>query len=342
MVARQFGSAAALASVVQALQAEARTDCLILGLGHAAGAWAGAGIAAQTVSSFAEALPYLLHAHPSLLVTGTSFNAQEDGHFWRWAKEQGIPSLAFVDHWVNYCQRFSSAPDRPFDCLPEHIAVLDDSMAARLVAVGCPADRVVVLGHPAWDDLVQRRGRCDVTLQARLAGDRVLVLFASEPIARFYGKGLGYTEGDALSLLLAALETVGEDRKESYVVAVKPHPTEDRFALTDRIGMAGGRVAARLVEGDRRDLISASTLVVGMNSLLLHEATIMGKPVIALQPGRLGPYDWVDHQPGILLATDWVQAISALHRALVGDTPVVPAPRPVIPEWIRVIDALIG
>ncbi len=342
VVARQAGSATAFAPVVRALQEEVNVTCLVLGLEYASRAFATAGTVAQTVTSFAEALPYLVVAQPTVLITGTSFNAVGDGEFWHWAREMGIPSIAFVDNWTNYRERFSSTPSRPFDCLPEHIAVVDALMASRLIAAGCPKERVTIIGHPGWDDLIRRRGHRATELRYALAGDSTLILFVSEPLAQFYGDKLGYTEGKALRLLFDALETLGESRNESYTVAVKPHPVEDSAALTHLLGMASSRVRARLVTGDRLDLVSASDLVVGMNSLLLHEAALMGRPVVALQPGRRQPSDLVDHHPGILLATNPAQAITAITQALIGIASLISAPEPVIPQWIGMIQGIGG
>ncbi|CAK0743378.1 hypothetical protein CCP3SC5AM1_1170004 [Gammaproteobacteria bacterium] len=343
-VARQPGSAAALAPVVRALQKETEIPCLVLGLDHAISAWSTAGITAQAVASFHEARCHLTAIWPALLLTGTSFNAADDGLFWSWAWEQGIPSIAFVDHWTNYRKRFSSTPDRHFDCMPEQIAVIDDRMARRLVDAGCPEQRIIMLGHPGWDDLVARRDDHTPKLRQELAGDRILILFVSEPFARFYGpKGtyssLGYTEVDALNLLFNVLETVGENLGETYTVIIKPHPRENSMDLTNLVMMASGyqRVQARLVDGDRLELVAAAKVVTGMSSLLLYEAALMGRPVVALQPGRIAPSDLVDHYPGILLATEHGQAISALTHALTGEISSIPAPKPVIPQWIKTI-----
>ena len=352
VMARQAGSAAALAPVVRALETTAGITCLVFGLEHAARTWAAAGIPAQTVGSFAEALPYLAtipSARPSVaLVTGTSFNAVGDQHFWTWDSAQGIPSLAFVDNWTNYCQRFSSVgmsvgtatgtdrSDCRCDCLPTRIAVIDTLMAMRLIEAGCPQERVVITGHPGWDPIIQRRGECAPTLQRTLAGERILVLFVSEPLAQYYGNALGYTEVEALRLLCDVLTTRGDQHNEWYTVAVKPHPVQEGTTLAPLVGDAR-RVHVCLVAGDRLDLVAASRIVVGMNSLLLYEAALMGKPVVALQPGRRGPSDLVDYHPGILLATDSAQAIAAIAQALTGDHPVMPAPKPAIPQWLQMI-----
>jgi len=340
VIARQPGSAAALAPVVLALRKEAGVSCLVLGLDHAPQSWAISGIVAQAVASFTEALPYLAAVQPAMLLTGTSFDAVGDGQFWNWAREQGIPSIAFVDHWTNYRQRFSSTPARPFDCLPERVAVIDSLMANRLIEAGCPEKHIIVTGHPGWDCLIQRRSHHATELCRKLAGDSILVLFASEPLARFYGSkgscnGFGYTERDALTLLINALETIADNQGEAYTVAVKPHPLEDSVAFTDLLTAASGRVRVVLVKGDRIELVTAAKVVTGMSSLLLYEAALMGQPVVALQPERIGPSDLVDYHPGILLATNHRQAVFSLTRALAGEVPVISAPEPVIPLWLE-------
>lgn len=345
IVARQPGSATALAPLIHSLRDNTEIACLVLGLEHAIHAWNSMGITAQAVNSFTDALSHLVRAHPSLLLTGTSFNAVDDGHFWNWAREQSIPSIAFVDHWTNYRQRFSSAPDCPYDCLPEYIAVIDTLMAQRLIEMDCPKQRILVMGHPGWDDLIRWHHHDNLGLRRELAGDSVLILFVSEPLARFYGtKGtknsLGYTEKDALALLFDVLDMVGKNRGETYTVAIKPHPLDNTPSVPIMIP-SGKRIRACLVEFDRLELVAAAEVVIGMNSLLLYEAALMGKPVVALQPDRIYPSDLVDHHPGILLATDYIQAVAALTRALAREIPSIPRQEPVIPQWIKMITHLL-
>ena len=74
--------------------------------------------------------------------------AEDDGAYWRWAREREIPSLAYVDSWVNYAERFGG-----FRHLPDEIAVIDEPAREGLVSLGAPPDRVHLVGNPAFDAL---------------------------------------------------------------------------------------------------------------------------------------------------------------------------------------------
>ena len=67
------------------------------------------------------------------------------------ARKAGVRSVSVLDSWVNYRVRFL---DRHGEfVLPDAIAVMDESARAEMVGEGFPSDRVVVTGHPGFDEL---------------------------------------------------------------------------------------------------------------------------------------------------------------------------------------------
>src|SRR5439155_26814133 len=101
------------------------------------------------------------------------------------ARTLAIPSIAVLDSWVNYAQRF---PVRP-DC----IAVMDEHAKADLIAEGFDARALVVTGQPATDDLCAFSRAFDDDQRRqwrnRLGAERdgLLVLFVSQPFLAMYG-----------------------------------------------------------------------------------------------------------------------------------------------------------
>lgn len=326
-IARQAGSAAAFIPLIKELSADnSKIYLTLFALEQAAAIWLHAGLNPRSVINFAAALDDLIAFGPELLITGTSFAAREDYQFWSWAQSRGIPALAFIDHWVNYPQRFSSTPDSPFDCLPDWLAVIDQRMYQELCAAGAPEARIIILGHPGWDGLSAGRGQRNFILKKQLAGERILILFISEPIADFYGASWGYTEIDALFLLRNALAEL--DGK--YTIVIKPHPRQDqkKIILPDDID----KVQVRISSADKIELLAAADVITGINSMLLHEATLLGRAVIALRPGQIAA---LADLPGWIIATNLQETTAALIRVMCGEIEPPPVPQPALPRWLN-------
>ena len=137
----------------------------------------------------------LRRERPDALLTGTSMQPEDDAAWWEAARRVGTPSLALLDHWCNYSERFSASA--PFDCMPDVIGVMDDAGARELIDAGCSETRVWVTGQPHFDEFAhspESRDRESVRRELGVPPDGALMVFASEPQERFYGNALGYTE----------------------------------------------------------------------------------------------------------------------------------------------------
>jgi len=153
----------------------------------------------------------------------------------------------------------------------------------------------VITGQPALDDLALYRQRN--TAEHRLAlrealgisPSERLLLFASQPIAEVFGSDpgrpsyLGYTEHTVLNALVPALETIAKRDALKMTMLIRPHPREQKRDLESwRSDYLRILVSA---DGDGRELAMASDLVMGMTSMLLLEACLLGCLIASLQPG---------------------------------------------------------
>jgi hypothetical protein len=324
VVARQAGSANALRPVVEALSARGRA-VKVLALGPAYEALKDGEVYATRVESFRDAESVLdAVPDPGFMLTGTSLAVADDALFWCWARRRSVPTLAFVDHWVNYWQRFTTdaCGGAKYDAVPDKIAVIDRVARDAMIASGCPEHLLLVTGNPAFDCLRSLRGVPRDETRARLAPSSALVLFVSEPHSVNYPTGspraLGFTEGEVLSLTLAALEEIGSARGEKFTVAIKLHPTEAPEAVGEVLGrvLSYTHVSAAVIDEQRYEVVAASDVVVGMTSLLLYEAALMGRSVVSIQPNRLQRNDMTDFCPGIEVVTGTAGVRSALEVAL--------------------------
>ncbi|KAF0180018.1 MAG: hypothetical protein FD161_1031 [Limisphaerales bacterium] len=117
----------------------------------------------------------------------------------------------------------------------------------------------------------------------------LLLLFASQPISQMAdGASWGFDEHLVLSDIIAALDATLRGQGQQAVLLVKRHPREmSELTLPKTAALSTHVVDDSL--GDYRELVAASDFVLGMNSNLLLEACLLGKPVVSYQPGLLRP-----------------------------------------------------
>jgi hypothetical protein len=230
-----------------------------------------------------------------ILLSATSDNGVNlEKPFIAAAHRLGIPSLAVLDHWMNYRLRFANEKGE-LVFLPDRIAIMDEQAREEMVAEGVDAGRLVVTGQPAFDELTSLRRSAlakerQATRQVLGVGDEErMVLFASEPISTMCGTEPsqplypGYTEQTVLRDLAAALGRLARQRPERIVLVVRPHPLDKPENLHCEVERP-----LRLVVDNRgkgRDVVLAADLVVGMTTLLLVEACLLGCVVLSVQPG---------------------------------------------------------
>ena len=248
------------------------------------------------------------------------------------ARKADIRSVSVLDSWVNYRVRFLNR--RGEFVLPDAIAVMDESARAEMVGEGFPSERLAVTGHPGFDELERFCSlEAQTTARAKVAkalnailplpagegwgeGDRppnaeganlqpLLFLFASQPISQMAdGASWGFDEHLVLADFIAALDGVLRDHHQKAVLLVKRHPRETGALILP----SATSLTIHIVDdslGDYRELVTASDFVLGMNSNLLLEACLLGKPVVSYQPGLLRP----DPLPSNRLG--WSRAVTA-------------------------------
>jgi hypothetical protein len=232
---------------------------------------------------------------PAIIITGTSFNAMDhEKKFIHAAHKLKIPCLAILDFWTNYSLRFSDKQgDLKF--VPDKIAIMDEVAYSEMIAEGFQPDTLLVTGQPAFDDLADRKlnfnneRRMKIRDDFQIGANELFVVFVSQPLSMICGENesnprfLGYTEKTVLKNLVTALNKISQDSKKDIVLIVRPHPREK---LDNYEGITSNfiRIIASW-DGDPRDIVMASDLVIGMNTELLVEACYLGCIVVSIQPG---------------------------------------------------------
>lgn len=296
-IAGDPGGAAAVAPVLELLRQEGR-PLRALAYRQAVANWRSRGLEVEELppsTHLEQAERYLRDLRADILLSGTSDNGVNlEKPFFAAARRLGIPSLAVLDHWMNYRLRFANEQGE-LVYLPDRIAIMDEQAREEMLAEGLDAGRLVVTGQPAFDELASFRR--SVTPQLRqsvrqmlgIAEDERMVLFASEPISTMCGTEPsqplfpGYTERTVLRALVTALGQIVQRRTEKIVLIIRPHPLDNpddlRCCTDPPLRLA---VDSR---GKGREVVLAADLVTGMTTMLLAEACLLGCVVLSVQPG---------------------------------------------------------
>ena len=330
LIARQAGTATAFTPILDAL--EASGEHLIVGaLGQARTTWCDR--ASFDAERFDDLVAPLGQAErPSLLVTGTSAEPEVDALSWRWAQQHGIPSIAFVDSWINYAARFTGEEGGWVTPLPDVIAVIDEASHERMLELGIPEAQLRVVGSPAFDELVMRK----TAMRPRTGG--LELLFTSQPLA---GRGLpaSWDEHAALDLVIQTLQTMPLDGPVTLVL--RRHPAEPEGVFAPRLKEpASGSLRLRVDDrADRVEAIASAHAVLGIVSMIQVEAQWLGRPAVSVQPGEPAASDLLSlHQ--VPIACD-VDSLKRTLTAVLAESWKAPRPpEAALPRWLQMIREL--
>ena len=216
------------------------------------------------------------------LLCGTSWESSLEFDALTRARLAGKRSVSFLDHWVNYRERFTRGGRI---CLPDEIWV-GDAMAETKARDLFPGTTVRVTDNPYYQDILTELA---TQTPARPANpDRLSVLYVCAPIraqalAQFGDEHYwGYVEEDALRALLANVGALGRPVER---IVIRRHPAEpagkydwarDEFDLPIEAG--GGRT---LVEE-----IGDCDVVAGCASMAMVVGLLARKRVVSCIPPK--------------------------------------------------------
>ncbi len=213
---------------------------------------------------------------PDYLFTGTSYTSKIELDFINESNNQGIRSIAFIDHYTRFKDRFESDGKEIY---PSEIALIDQK-ALRL-ARECGLDsysNLLVTGnfyHNFLNHWKPNTSRDELYDKLDLDYSKKLVVYAPEPLSNVDNAGqvFGFDEVETTAGLLSALDS--ELDKLNFVLTL--HPNQNLALLeptiTDNIVLNQNRAKVN-------ELIHYADVVIGMFSNFLIEAEAMGKPVL--------------------------------------------------------------
>jgi hypothetical protein len=197
----------------------------------------------------------------SCVVTGTSWGSEIEQLVIRTCKKANIKTVSILDYWSNYLTRFGQNP-----VLPDYYIVMDHLAMKEAIDSGVPEQILRVLGHPGLDRYIH------ASLSSPHRTDKNnKILFLSQPLSHLYGEQLGYTETVAAHDFFSLVCEYPD-----LEFKIKFHPKDDSSFKK--------QYASFSVEGDLFELLQSYRMVVGMNSIGLLHAALLGCSILSYQP----------------------------------------------------------
>ena len=236
---------------------------------------------------------------PKLVIVGTSENPDTFGFdLISSSRNAGITTVGVIDAFGNADYRFRGNAGDALHHAPDWLIVPDQWTEDAYVALGYPAERIALCGHPHYDLVLDARTRLEEMGREQLrkkifpdcSDDSRIVVFLSEVSTGLnpdqYKRLPDYTltgngdrtdrTGIVLEEFLGAIALL--EQRPCLVLRMHPKNTEEELKQFvkdfDHVSQ----------QGEPLELVFAADLVVGMTTMLLQEAAIIGRPTLSIVP----------------------------------------------------------
>ena len=214
----------------------------------------------------------LTQFQPSIILYGTGWQNHLEYHFLDYAKTHNLPSMAFLDHWTNYRERFGYPEKNWENNLPSFIVAHDQTSYDKATAFGLP--NVIAIKNYAL--LSQLKEAQNVLSKIQ---EKNTLLFLSEPTAkvatRAFGDayGWGFTEKEVFEDILACKTLLG---CEDILIRLHPSDTPQTYQAIDS--------TVRFSTASLLEDIACAKIIIGIDTVALYTAYLLGKKVISYIP----------------------------------------------------------
>jgi len=211
---------------------------------------------------------------------GTSWQSDLEFKAFELARNAGKKSVAFLDHWINYQERFTRGGEMH---LPDEIWV-GDFLSEAIVFKQFPDIVLRFVENPYFLDI--KRELVLLKSPCRVGFDDLSVLYVCEPVREHalleYGneRYWGYTEEEALRYFLDNLDLLGS---RVGGIVIRPHPSEE-YA---KYHWVSEEYNLKIFEGGLNPLVqevAACDVVVGCESMAMVVGLLAGRRVVSTIP----------------------------------------------------------
>ena len=221
-----------------------------------------------------------------------------------YAQINNILTISVLDNWSNFKNRFLLGDDK-FFLKPDILCVMDDFAFKNSILCGFDSNKVFISGHPSFHTLIKDYSNSSSELSS-LRKNTKNILFITEPVHQDQGDNSdiatyrGYTEFDVMSDLFDCLNLFFS----KYIIELNiiPHPRQDinylsKFVKNQKINFK----LDFFPKFKGRSAVFESQYIIGMSSILLYEAWLLGKPVLSYQPNcRFSDLKIIGNREGVI------------------------------------------
>ena len=225
-----------------------------------------------------DAVQQLKILKPDALFFGTGWQEKVERPYVTYCKANGIPTVAFLDHWSNYRERFGYPNDNWEKNCGDFTAVHDDK--AQQLALDLHLPHPIALPNLYLQKLIHEAKAKNIPLTQNL-------LFLSEPTdsvaKQTYGDEnyWGFTQYTALEDILKNFE-----RFECAGLTIRLHPSETSSGFK-KILKKYPHIRIQINDAHSFDLthqLLSAKIILGFDTMALYTAALMGKSVISYLP----------------------------------------------------------
>jgi hypothetical protein len=218
----------------------------------------------------------------SWVLCGTSWQSDLEWRATELARRSGKRCVAYLDHWVNYRERFEREGELR---LPDAIWVAD-LYAMALAKKSFPHAPIRLMGNPYFDDVLLELQRTELRRSAKPSG--ATVLYICEPIGEHAliqlgnERQMGYVEDEAVQYFFHNLRLISD---RILRVVMRPHPSEPEGKYSWVLGVSP--VPIQISSGGSLiDDLAQADVVVGCESMAMVIALLARKRVVcSIPPG---------------------------------------------------------
>lgn len=213
-----------------------------------------------------------------LIVTGTCLGAGIDKLYLEIGKQKGIKTVAVIEHWSLYLERFKLNNSFIF---PDYIFLNDETALRESIDDGLPEDKLIISGNPYLCDLSKIKLNAENIHKWRNnnnLNERIVLTFISESLKEDFKHNVyhGFDEYEVISSIMEMLSEF------SFQLLIRKHPSESDNKYNELIGEN-----VKIDQDSAFDsIIEHSDYIVGMGSIFLIEASMFRKDIISFRPNE--------------------------------------------------------
>ena len=209
------------------------------------------------------------------VITGTGWESSLEHDARKLARDWGIRSIAVIDHWINYADRFVRNGEQ---VLPDEIWV-SDTYAAEIAQAFFPTVRVI---QQANDYLAGLVAEVESRQPIPFVGGNDRVLYVLEPIRHVWGELAELGEFLALDYFMAQRHRarVAHDAE----IRLRAHPSDPPGKYDDWLNRQSNPRVSLDRSATLADALTWSNVVVGCQTYAMVLALACGRTVISSIP----------------------------------------------------------